>query len=241
MKIDVKFSEQTTSFNPDFGEVHNISDGGYERGYAAGYEQGRVDFDKQKQEKTITIIENGTVEIVPDDGYLLSKAVASVEIASDMDVLLERGITSINSEITAMRDYACYCMTTLKTVNLPNIKKIGTQTFRACTQLYEVNAPKVTQVDSYAFYTCSRLSKVDFPALTTIGASCFAISAALKTLILRSETVVTLGNVNAFTSTPIATGTGYIYVPDNLVAQYKGATNWSTYANQIKGISELEG
>ena len=37
----------------------------------------------------------------------------------------------------------------------------------------------------------------------------------------------------------IIRGTGYIYVQDNLVEQYKSATNWSTYADQIKPLSEL--
>lgn len=40
MRINVKFAEQTTSFKTDFGEVHNISDGGYERGYAEGEKVG---------------------------------------------------------------------------------------------------------------------------------------------------------------------------------------------------------
>ena len=50
----------------------------------------------------------------------------------------------------------------------------------------------------------------------------------------------TLANTNAFTNTPIESGTGYIYVLDELVDSYKSATNWSTYAEQIKPISELE-
>lgn len=45
---------------------------------------------------------------------------------------------------------------------------------------------------------------------------------------------------NAFTGTKIASGTGYVYVPDELVEEYKVATNWSTFANQIKPLSELE-
>ncbi len=32
---------------------------------------------------------------------------------------------------------------------------------------------------------------------------------------------------------------GYIYVPDELVDAYKTATNWSVFANAIKGLSEL--
>ena len=42
-----------------------------------------------------------------------------------------------------------------------------------------------------------------------------------------------------FYNTAIENGTGYIYVPDSLVDSYKTATNWSTYASQIKPISEL--
>lgn len=40
MKLDVKFTELTNSFETVFGEVHNISDGGFERGYAEGETKG---------------------------------------------------------------------------------------------------------------------------------------------------------------------------------------------------------
>lgn len=62
----------------------------------------------------------------------------------------------------------------------------------------------------------------------------------LVAFILRRNMLCSLGNKNSFNNTPIASGTGFIYVPDNLVEQYKAATNWSTFANQIKPISELE-
>ena len=57
-------------------------------------------------------------------------------------------------------------------------------------------------------------------------------------IILSNNQVVTLEKY-AFNNSSISTRTGYIYVPDNLVDSYKTATNWSTYANQIKPISEL--
>lgn len=47
MIIDVRFEESKASFDCDFGEVHNISDGGFERGLAEGerigYEKGSAD------------------------------------------------------------------------------------------------------------------------------------------------------------------------------------------------------
>lgn len=46
-------------------------------------------------------------------------------------------------------------------------------------------------------------------------------------------------NSNDLEGTTIKKGTGYVYVPDDMVDTYKSATNWSTYASQIKGMSEL--
>ena len=60
----------------------------------------------------------------------------------------------------------------------------------------------------------------------------------LSALLLANDKVCTLANSNAFTGTPIASGTGYIYVNDDLVDTYKSATNWTVYKNQIKPISE---
>lgn len=40
MKLGVKFEQSKQRFKTNFGTVHNISDGGYERGYAEGYEIG---------------------------------------------------------------------------------------------------------------------------------------------------------------------------------------------------------
>lgn len=47
MTLDVTFEESNQSFEVQFGELHNISDGGFEQGYAegeiAGYEKGKTD------------------------------------------------------------------------------------------------------------------------------------------------------------------------------------------------------
>jgi hypothetical protein len=43
MHFDVKFNLTEQSFTPSFGEVHNISDGGFERGYDAGYKKGNTE------------------------------------------------------------------------------------------------------------------------------------------------------------------------------------------------------
>jgi hypothetical protein len=50
--------------------------------------------------------------------------------------------------------------------------------------------------------------------------------------------MATLYNNEVFTSTPIADGTGYIYVPAALVDTYKADSNWSVYENQIRAIED---
>ena len=42
MKVTVNFSELNNTFVPAFGETHDVSDGGYERGYARGMRSARV-------------------------------------------------------------------------------------------------------------------------------------------------------------------------------------------------------
>ena len=134
----------------------------------------------------------------------------------------------------------------LKTINVPNLTTIAiaSRTFNACKVLEEFDAPNLTFLtdSSSMFANCQKLRKVNFPKLggTTISARTFYTCSRLEKLILGGDELNPLENVNAFTGTPIANGTGYVYVPDNLVDTYKIATNWATFANQIKPISELE-
>ena len=60
----------------------------------------------------------------------------------------------------------------------------------------------------------------------------------LSTLVIKGATVPQLASTSVFDNTPIANGTGSIYVLDALVEQYKVATNWAIYADQIKPLSE---
>jgi hypothetical protein len=96
----------------------------------------------------------------------------------------------------------------------------------------------VTAIGQYAFYSCSELATVDLTAVTTIGQYAFYSCSKLVTLILRNTSLVSLQNNMALRETPIASGTGYIYVPSALVDSYKAATNWKNYANQIRAIED---
>ena len=89
-----------------------------------------------------------------------------------------------------------------------------------------------------SFTGCSNLEKIDFDVLEEMKDADFYECSALTAVIIRSPAVCTMSTSNAFKSTPIASGTGYIYVPAALVDSYKAATNWSKYAHQIRAIED---
>lgn len=152
--------------------------------------------------------------------------------------------------------------TKLKKISLPLCQTIGDSSFDSCRSLEIISLPLCRTLGGNVFWGCSKLTQVNIPLVTTIQSSTFRetgikkldclsvnniknyafnYARQLDTLILRDSNVCVLENINAFNNTKIAAGTGYIYVPDNLVDSYKTATNWVTFASQIKPISELEG
>ena len=138
-----------------------------------------------------------------------------------------------------IRSYAFSSCSNLTSIALPAATTIGSSAFSSCSKLTSVDFPAATTIGNSAFYGCSKLTSVDFPAATTIGNSAFYGCSKLTSVVLRkTDTICELSGTSVFNNTPIKSGTGYIYVPDALVDQYKAATNWSTYAANIKPLSE---
>lgn len=130
---------------------------------------------------------------------------------------------------------------TLTTVAFPLLSIIGSSAFASCSSLTKLDSscfPACQALYTGAFGRCISLSQIDLPKCSNISASAFMYCSSLTNLTLRSTAVCKLSNSNAFTSTPIASGTGYIYVPASLVASYKAATNWTYFSSRIKAIDE---
>ena len=143
--------------------------------------------------------------------------------------------------ITKIRDSAFYRMYDVTAIHIPEgVTAIGTQCFWDCGKLPEITFPPSTRtIDYAAFAWCGSLKMIDC-WFTEINSECvFWGCSGLDALILRNtEMVATLANANTFESSKISHGTGYIYVPRSLVDSYKAATNWSTYASQIRAIED---
>lgn len=99
-------------------------------------------------------------------------------------------------------------------------------------------ASDVTTVREFACFYQTNLAKAILNNATTIKEGAFSHT-GLTTLAVRANSVCTLSSIDALDSTPIANGTGFIYVPDSLVDTYKAAPNWVVYASQIKALSTM--
>ena len=154
--------------------------------------------------------------------------------------LIDRSISGAytNETVTSIGGYAFQYCSSLTTADFPAATSIGYSAFYGCSKLTTADFPAARSIGSYAFNSCSSLTTVDFPAATSIDVAAFYGCSKLTALILRSATMATLSNTGALSATPIESGTGYIYVPAVLVDSYKAASNWSTYANQVRAIED---
>lgn len=74
----------------------------------------------------------------------------------------------------------------------------------------------------------------DLGVAKTIGVLAFSNS-GLTTLIIRTNIMCTIDS-SSLRDTPIADGTGYIYVPSALIDTYKADEIWATYTDRFRAI-----
>ena len=120
------------------------------------------------------------------------------------------------------------------------ITGVGTYAF-ASTKLKEIVIPEsCTGIDGQAFEQ-TPLTKVVIKSTTSLSISvqAFRTCNSLTHFIIDTEAPVTISS-STFQNSAIEKGTAFIYVPDNMIDEYKSKTNFSVYASQIKGLSELE-
>jgi hypothetical protein len=157
-------------------------------------------------------------------------------------------LTNLPEGLTSIGNTAFYACSKLALTNLPEgLTSIGVEAFGSCIGLTIIKIPSnVTTINDSTFSKCSNLKEITFLGnLVKINSKSYGgvfndCSKLTKVILQNVTTVPQLGHTRAFKNTPIESGTGYIYVPDGLVDSFKSATNWSTYAAQIKPISELE-
>ena len=156
------------------------------------------------------------------------------------------------SKVTNMNGmfYHCENLTTIPLLNTSSVTNMSYM-FYGCfslTSIPQLDTSKVTNMDNM-FNRCFKLKKIDITKLAST--SSFANRChSLKKLIIRTMDTIPTLNSNAFTDCYHFYGTtnetynpeglkdGAIYVPDDKVEALKVATNWSTFADIIKPLSE---
>lgn len=149
-------------------------------------------------------------------------------------------LSTINLPKVTALDRGVFTNSAIQQANFPLVTTIGNNCFYAAKHLISANLPLITSlpIDSFRLST---IQTADFAAITNINRTAFTDCTSLETLIIRTPSICVISDISiALRGSKIAAGTGYIYVPDNLVDSYKAATNWVALANQIKPISALE-
>ena len=151
-----------------------------------------------------------------------------------------KSLQTINLPKVTEFDREAFPNSGIQQADFPLVTTIGSACFSMAKNLTSANLPLVTALPTDAFRNSS-IRTADFAAVTNINRTAFTDCTSLETLIIRTPSVCVISDISvALRGSKIAAGTGYIYVPDNLVDSYKAATNWVALANQIKPISALE-
>ena len=121
----------------------------------------------------------------------------------------------------------------LTQISLPMCSYIGNNAFNFCKSLSQVSIPMCSYIGNNAFSQCFVLAQVNLPMCSYIGSSAFRNCISLSIITIGYSSVCRLNASSTFYNTPIASGTGSIYVPTSLVDSYKSAKNWSYFSTQI--------
>lgn len=188
-----------------------------------------------------------------------------------------RGTTTLTevslSNATTIKSYAFYACSNLKYVDLPKVTTLETYSFYNANALETFSAPNLTTISAYILNnTSKKFNYLSIPKLTAVpqnglrdvqymnycdigNASSIASGGfygcrALKQLVMRSETMVTLENTSAFTTCYCILGTknaghnpngeilGFFYVPRALISEYLADSLWSTYPNNFRALED---
>lgn len=208
-----------------------------DEGYALSKVTANVDVPSNVDESTNTewfanLITNDAVEVYNDKAKDTLAAYAFYE---------KDGVTRIElPNIEYLKERCFYGCANLETLLLPSLVGYTYQYMASgCSKLVDVDIHGTSYVSSYTFQNCTSLKKVDLHRVGTIATYAFTGSTKFETLIIRTDSVPTLGGTNAFQNTKIKSGgTGYIYVKSALIDEFKTSTNWSTFENQFRAIED---
>lgn len=169
---------------------------------------------KEEQKKTVSITENGTYEVLPDENKVLSKVEVNVEVEDNSVLMNSQGRIYVKNPVildgvTEIGNYV-FSNCEINTVSLPlTITKIGDYAFNT-TDISNVNLSlyeNLTSIGTGAFNNCKNFAgRVDLSNLTklsTLGQTVFYRTAIESVKLNHKITVLSnqlFGECNNLTS-----------------------------------------
>ena len=193
--------------------------------------------------KSITI--PSTVTSISDRAFYLCYSLTSITIPSSVTSIGQytfyqcNSLTSITipEGVTSIGSFAFQRCHSLKSITIPSSATfIDTGAFNTCDSLTSVTISEgVTSISDQMFYWCYSLTSIAIPStVTSISGRAFYQCYSILEYDFSNHTAVpTLASTLAFTD---INQICKIKVPASLEAEWKAATNWSTYADYIVGV-----
>ena len=222
-------------------EIRSIETGGEVAVFAENMVDNGVGFTMIKN----IVVPNGVTTIAPY-AYYYSQTLETISLPDTITTIGIRAFRDcvklkpfpLPPLLTEISDYMLSSLTWEELFVHEGITRIGTGACFNMQKLKTCSLPNSLQtIDPYAFESCTSLTKIHLKGnVQYIGYGAFIRSSKLSKVIIDAITPPTLGDKTAFNSTA---SNRLIYVPDASVDAYKSATNWSTYADAIRPLSEL--
>lgn len=151
-----------------------------------------------------------------------------------------RSLSKISLPVcTYIENNAFFNCRSLLQISLPMCSHIYLNAFNGCTSLIQISLPACSVIEYQAFAFCNKLTQIYLPICGYIGGGAFRYCSSLSIITIGYSSVCSLYGSNVFNYTPIASGTGSIYVPASLVDSYKSAPNWSYFSAIIQSYPGL--
>lgn len=180
-------------------------------------------------------IEHNATDVSIPEGVNTIGAYAWYRDANIVSLTIPSSVTSIGG------DAFSYCTNLVDVTINANLSGTLYRTFLGCSKLTRLIVPNGPIMMQYTCMDCAQLTIMDIPqSVTSVSYGAVSGCKDLTALIVRNPKPP-VATANAFNNSGVALGTANIYVPDASVDAYKGATVWSTWASQIKPLSEYQG
>lgn len=163
------------------------------------------------------------------------------------------GVTSFYAPKAEELDNSCFSYSKLNTLSLPSVEICNSSAFASCSNLEKLYLPKCVTMRGVVITQCPKLRVLVLGAVNIEEYTIYGGVPGITLLKVDPPSSIYIPSIKKgrvvmanIESVPILEGfhddfrggTANIYVPDDLVDEFKVASNWSLFSDRIKPVSE---